>query len=1057
VDGAPPADGAVADLAADAPASAGPLSVTRTRAEYRENPVGIDVARPRLDWLLTSAIRDQRQTAYEILVATTAAGLQEGRGDLWATGKVASDQSIQVLYEGQPLQARQRAWWKVRAWDKDGVPSAWSAPAFWEMGLLAATDWKAKWIASPAPATGLDAAGVSWIWFPEGEPLTAAPAGDRYFRRTFAIPAGVTVRAATCTLAADNELELFVNGTRVGAATDWHDVRAFDVRALLTAGTNVLAVRARNVDGPAGLAVSLAVTFAAGAPLTVVTNQAWRASNAVAAGWQAPAYDDTTWQASKELTAFGGAPWGRPGGGSPPAYLRAPFVAKAGVTRARVHATALGLYELWLNGARVGDDRLTPGWTDYRKRVQVQTYDVTSLVTAGDNALGAILADGWYGGKVGFAGRGHFFGDAPNRLLAQLEIDYADGTRQTVASDGTWKAGDGPILAADLLDGETYDARLEIPGWATAGFADAAWAGALVLGDASARRLVADATAGVRVTQELVPTSVKELRPGVFIFDLAQNMVGWTRLRAQATAGATVTLRFAEVLNADGSLYTTNLRGARATDTYTFRGGAVETFEPRFTTHGFRYVELAGDTAALAAKPGLTTLTGIVAHSATPPTGELATSSSMIDRLQSNIVWGQRGNFVSVPTDCPQRDERLGWMGDAQIFARTSTFNMDVASFFTKWMRDVVDAQQASGAFSETSPNPGFVGVGTPAWGDAGVIVPWTMYLAYGDTRILDEHYAAMAKWIDYVRRANPNFLWLQQRGSNYGDWLSIDANSEQDKDIVSTAFYAHSVDLMARAARVLGKDADAQTYGALLASIKDAFNKAYVGANGALAGGKQTSYTLALRFDLLPANLRAAAAKLLADDVVKRGHLSTGFIGVAHLLPALTSEGKLDVAYQLLETDTYPSWLYEIKRGATTIWERWDGITAAGGFQDPGMNSFNHYSFGAVGEWMYSTIAGIELDEARPAFKHVIIRPRPGGSLTSGRGSLLSSYGRIATDWTLAANVFTLSVTVPVNATASVYLPFSNDVRRDGAAATPDADGSYRLGSGTYVFTAAR
>jgi alpha-L-rhamnosidase len=568
---------------------------------------------------------------------------------------------------------------------------------------------------------------------------------------------------------------------------------------------------------------------------------------------------------------------------------------------------------------------------------------------------------------------------------------------------------------------------------------------------ATTRRLVADSTAGVQVTEELKAATMNEVKPGTFIFDLKQNMVGWARLRVQGSAGATATLRFGEVLNPDGTLYTENLRAAKATDTYTLRGGAEEIYEPRFTFHGFRYVELTGNVM----RPTVASITGIVAHSAMPVTGTFTTSSALVNQLQSNIVWGQRGNFVSVPTDCPQRDERLGWMGDALIFARTATFNTDVASFYTKWLRDVDEAQSSAGVFANVSPMVPGNASGSPAWSDAGVIIPWTVYLAYGDTRILEEHYPAMVRWIEHVRGANPNLLWQMQRGNDYGDWLSI--ADDTDKELLATAFFAHSVDLVSRAAKVLKNETDATKYAMLFSSIKDAFDRAYVGADSKIKSDTQTAYALALRFGLLPDAQRGPAAKFLADNVARHtNHLSTGFVGVSHLLPALTSQGNFDLAYQLLNSDTYPSWGYEIRKGATTIWERWDGIKTDGTFQTPTMNSFNHYSFGSVGEWMYSVVAGIELDESQPGFKQFKIRPHPGGGLTSASGKLESIHGTIVSDWKIEAGMLTLKVQIPVNTSAVVYLPWNKNVLESGAPPPPPAaDGGYALGSGSYVFTA--
>jgi alpha-L-rhamnosidase len=1040
--------------AGDGAARPGGLAIGRVRVEYRTNPIGIDVAKPRFDWVLASERRGEKQTAYQILVAASADALAADRGDLWDSGKVASDQTAQVVYGGKALATRQRAWWKVRAWDRDDVASAWSAAAFWELGLGAA-DLQAKWITGASTAPSLS--GARWIWFSEGDPTVSVPAATRYLRKPFTVTGAAPISRATLVITADDELELFVNGTSLGTYTQWQSLKVLDLTSRLTPGANAIAVRAVNgVAGPAGVIARLTIERGAGAATTdVVSDASWKASTTAPAGWQSTAFDDAAWSAAREAAPFGGGPWGSPSAAASPTYLRKRF--SAGKPKsARLYATALGVYELWLNGKRVGNDYLTPGFTDYRKRLQVQAYDVTDLIKEGDNAVGAILADGWFNGKYFVFGRGDFYGAGPDRLLVQLEVEQQDGTRVVVGTDAAgqaaWKQSAGPIVAADILDGETYDARRELGDWSGAAFDDAGWAAALPYADATPRLLVGDVTDHIQKTQEIRPAAVTERPGGVFIYDVGQNMVGWARLRVTGPAGAVIQLRFGEVLNRDGSLYTENLRSARATDTYTLRGGAEEVWEPRFTTHGFRYVELSGDTARLSAKPGGSTVTGIVVQSRLATTGTFTTSDALTNQLQSNVMWGQRGNFVSVPTDCPQRDERQGWMGDAQVFARTATFNMDVASFFTKWVRDTRDGQTSDGAFPEIAPNPDW-NKGTPAWGDAGVIVPWTVYLAYGDTRILEEQYPAMTAWVEYVRRANTNLLWQKSRGSDYGDWLSI--NADTDKEVLATAFFAHSADLVARAAKVLGKADDAAKYAALFEAIKKAFATAYVGADGAVRGDTQTAYALALRFGLLPDAARAAAAKRLADDVARKGVLTTGFIGVAHLLPALTLAGRTDLAYALLQNDRYPSWLYSIKKGATTIWERWDGIRENGDFQTPSMNSFNHYSFGSVGEWMYATVAGLDLDEQAPGYKHILIAPRPGGTLTSASAKLETIRGLVTTDWSLSGKVFKLTVSIPANTTASVALPYAKNVLQDGAAVQAQADGTYAVGSGTYEFTA--
>jgi len=607
--------------------------------------------------------------------------------------------------------------------------------------------------------------------------------------------------------------------------------------------------------------------------------------------------------------------------------------------------------------------------------------------------------------------------------------------------------------------GESYDARDEMPGWSEPGFDDSAWyvVKAEEIGDA---KLVAQPDESIRVTEELEAKTVTEPEEGVYVFDMGKNMVGRVRLKVQGEAGTEITLRHAEALNPDGTLYTTNLRAARATDHYVLRGGGEETYEPRFTFHGFRYVEVTG----YPGEPPLGAVTGRVVHSATPPTGFFECSNPMVNELQENILWGQRGNFLSVPTDCPQRDERLGWMGDAQIFVRTASFNMDVAAFFEKWMTDVEDAQSREGAFPDVAPlltGSGLMDLsrGAPAWGDAGIIVPWTIYRTYDDTRIVERHYDAMARWMDYLHEANPDLIRKNRMGNNYGDWLSPEGD-HTPKHLLATAYWAHDAKLMAEMAEATGRREDAKDYGDLNERIKDAFNETFVSPDGRIEGDTQTCYLLALHMGLLPEDLRPAAAEHLVRTIEREDwHLSTGFVGVGYLCPVLTEAGRTDVAYRLLLNETYPSWGYTIKNGATTIWERWDGWTEENGFQSPNMNSFNHYSLGSVGEWLYRYVAGIDL--ASPGYGRILIRPRPGG-LSHARGEYDSVRGRISSSWKIEGARFTLEVLVPPNTTATVHVPCA-DVS-EGGGSVDEADGVELLradegetvlsvGSGRYEF----
>lgn len=1008
----------------------GDVTVKDLRCEYRVNPLGIDVVKPRLSWVLESNGRGQKQTAYQVLVAAGAEDLKSDLGSLWDSGKVESDRSTHVAYRGLPLTSRTCCYWKVRIWDKDGQVSAWSEPAYWTMGLLEPADWQAKWIGydMPPPAsynlTGaepdkIDLGDCTWVWFPENDPRKSAPIGTRYFRGIIELPPAKDVRRARLALLADNEAHVYVNAHDAGKATAWNEVTTLDVTEHLHAGKNIVAIAAKNVGdapNPAAIIGKLLMEFETSEQVPVLIDGNWKVSNTEQQDWRRLDFDDSGWPTAKEVVQYGEQPWGKVSQTAlvlpPPAYLRNAFWVNQPIERATVYATALGLYELHINGKRVGEDYFTPGWTDYSTRVYYQTYDVTDLVDKGLNAIGGILADGWYAGYIGFGHNREHYGSKP-RLFVQLEIEHTDGTRTTIVTNRSWRAAYGPHLEADFLMGETYDARRYMPRWDKVGFNDAAWDLVNVTKDVPGK---IEAYPGVTVQKqiEIEPVEITEPKEGMYVFDLGQNFAGWARLKVNGKAGTKVVLRFAEVLNPDGTIYTTNLRAARCTDTYILNGSGTEVWEPRFTYHGFRYVEVTG----YPGKPGRDAVTGIVVHSDTSHTGRFECSNPMVNQLASNIVWSQRSNFIEVPTDCPQRDERLGWTGDAQIFIRTATYNMDVAAFFTKWLIDLEDAQTEQGAFPDVAPQKVAMGSGVPAWGDAGVICPWTIYRAYGDKRIIEKHYDAMKAWIAYLKKNSKELL---RPAYGYGDWVAVGSNTP--KDVIATAYFAYSTRLVSKMAAVIGKDEDAQQYEELFQQIREAFNEAYVSEDGKIKGDTQTCYCLALYFDLLSQDKRELATKHLIEALRRKDwHLSTGFVGLSYLLPTLTETGHLDIAYRLLNNDTFPSWGYSIKHGATTIWERWDGWTKEKGFQDPGMNSFNHYAFGSVGRWLFGTVAGIDTQE--PGYKDIIIRPRLGGGLTHARASYDSIHGEIVSDWEIDGDEFTLHVTIPANTTATVYVP---------------------------------
>ncbi|WP_167608285.1 glycoside hydrolase family 78 protein [Maribellus sediminis] len=865
--------------------------------EYHENPIGIDVVQPRLSWQLQSTENDVLQTAYQIRVAGSEKALN-GKKLIWDSGKIESDQSVNVVYNGPAIKSMERAWWQVRVWDNKNKLSKWSEPAYWEMGILEPAQWTASWITSRDP--------------------------------------------------------------------------------------------------------------------------------------------------EKSKTSL------------PVHYLRSEFKLGKTVESARLYVSAQGLYEMFINGKKVGDQLFTPGWTSYENRIQYQTYDVTDLLKA-DNAIAAKLGDGWFRGFIGFSGQRNYYGDEL-ALIAQLQITYKDGSSETINSDGSWKVNNGPIVESDIYNGELYDANLEIPGWNKPGFSDGNWSSATSV-DVSKDLLVAPQGSPVKAVEELKPIAQMTTPKGEMVYDMGQNMVGWLRINLKGEKGDTVRIKFAEVLDKEGNFYTANLRSAKATDTYIFGESGEITYEPSFTFHGFRFVQLIGVKTA----PALEDLTGVVIYSDMPSTGSFECSDPLINQLQHNIRWGQKGNFLDVPTDCPQRDERLGWTGDAQAFSMTAGFNFNVAPFYTKWEKDVALDQQENGRVPHVVPDVLNGNGGATGWADVVAIIPWTVYKIYGDQRILEESYPAITKWIGYMNgRAGDDHLWTGD--SHFGDWLAF-ATTRSDypgatteKDLIATAYFYYTTSLTAKIAGILGKNSDQQYYEQLAANIKKAFVAEFVTPNGRLVSHTQTAYVLALSFGLIPEDRIEKAAEYLAKDVEKFGHLTTGFLGTPLLCHTLSSIGRDDLAFMLLNRKQYPSWLYPVTQGATTIWERWDGQKPDGSFQDVGMNSFNHYAYGAIGEWLYSRVAGIKIDEAHPGYKHFILAPHPGGGLTYVKATFESVYGQIVSDWKIENGEMVYNVEIPANTTASVVLPNAG-----GAALQTNTKAEQQrvgddlemlLGSGKYSFS---
>jgi alpha-L-rhamnosidase len=750
--------------------------------------------------------------------------------------------------------------------------------------------------------------------------------------------------------------------------------------------------------------------------------------------------------------------------------LRKEFLLKGDIASARVYVTSHGLYEMELNGKKVGDQLFTPGWTAYDRRIQYQTYDVTTLLQSGPNAIGVFLGDGWYRGFLGFNGQRNIYGKTL-ALCLQLEITYRDGRSEQVISDESWLSSTGPILSSDIYNGEIYDSRLEKKGWSKAGYGAQGWSAVRVIPTPSVN-LVAPEGPPVRRMEELKPQRIFKTPKGELVADFGQIMTGWGRIKVNGHSGDRIILTHFEVLDSEGNVYLKNLRAARQRDEFILDNRNNQIFEPHFTFHGFRYVQVEGYPGELSADK----MTGIVIHSDYTPSGTFYCSDSLINRLQHNIQWSQKGNFVDVPTDCPQRDERLGWTGDAQVFARTACFNGDVASFYTKWLKDLALDQKPSGAVPFVIPNVldkdnPTSNVASAAWADAAVIVPWTVYLCYGDLRLLEQQYPSMRAWVEYMAgRVGEKNIWSAD--FTFGDWLAYaTTNSDYpgattDKDLICQAYFIHSTDLLQRSAALLGKSDDAARYMELKQKSIQAFRNEFVTPNGRLASNTQTAYSLALVFDLLPNEQRPAAARRLTEDVHRFGHLTTGFVGTPLLCHVLSTYNYLDEAFMLLMRKTYPSWLYPITHDATTIWERWDGIKADGSFQDAGMNSFNHYAYGAIGDWLYRVVAGIEIDPEQPGYKHVLFQPHPGGGLNSAGAELRSVYGIVACEWKIMDGQMQIHLTVPANTTAKAMLPNALlTAVKEGKNSLDRVDGVHSaeqrgenveivMGSGHYTFT---
>jgi len=1059
--------------------------------ENRVEPIGIGEKAPRLSWTLIQTdtrLRGLKQMAYRVEIASSLGRLLSDQADLWDTGKVGSELTHDLVYAGNPLTSREDCFWRVKVWDQDTHESGWSQPAHWSMGLLEQREWKAQWIGldTPRPTDGSALSEtqqdhfkqISWI--KADLPISKDTPLYAYLRRSFSIPANDTVSKASFIFTADQNASISINGITITSVHRIQRARIVDVTPYLKPGLNVIGLLVNQEDGyPPAAVGELSVTLGSGKSLQIQTDAQWCWNTELIKGWDTPYVSADKWPST--VIIMQRSPWGTPDDATlylPPApFLRKNFEVSKPISKATLYATALGLYELHLNGERIGRDYLTPGWTDYSSRLQYQTYDITQHIAQGSNTLGAILGSGWFAGTLAYTGRDHVYGGTP-RFAAQLEIDYKDGSRETITTDGTWKAKVSSVIYADLYQGSSIDLTQLDSNWSNPGYDASHWltpslgwnavgynpktekplpGKKLILANLPQVLEAANAEP-IRITEELSPLHITRTQSGAYIIDFGQNLVGWIKFKTQGNRGQKVVVRHAEMLNPNGTIYTSNLRGANATDYYTLSGNN-DTLEPLFTIHGFRYAEITGLSNPILPSD----IHAEVAHNVMERTGDFSCSDPRVNQLYHNIIWGQKGNYVEVPTDCPQRDERMGWTGDTGFFVRTATYNYNVKPFIERWLTTLItDEQNENGIFPNVAPiaSKGDQSAST-AWGDVALTGTYNLWHVYGDTRIIERHFDSLTRYMGFLQAHTINGI---THVGGFGDWVNLGGGATAE--VMDTSYYIYLCDLMAQMATAIHKPQYADFYMFLKERSLDSFKTNLLLPDGQIKGSSQTAYALAFTMNLLPdAMIEKSTSQFLGSIKKFDWHLATGFIGTPRLLPALHNAGLNDIAYKLLLQDTYPSWLYQVKLGATTMWERWDGWTKEKGFQTIGMNSFNHYAFGSVGEFLYRYVAGI--DTEGEGYKTIKVAPYPGPGLTSARATYQAVTGLISSDWSISSGTLSLEVKIPANTIGHIRIPTTNAsaVLESGKAVDSadsvkvlhhDSEALYiEVKSGSYRFTA--
>ncbi|KRF16866.1 family 78 glycoside hydrolase catalytic domain [Nocardioides sp. Soil796] len=1028
------------------------LRVGTLEVEHQATPLGIDAAHPRFGWELSASGNGAEQSAYEIVVST-----RSGRPEqIWDSGKVTSSRSVDVVYDGPALESRTRYSWQVRVWDAGGKASPWSAPARFETAFLDPEEFEGDWIGAQDELPKPSFEGASWIWFPAGKPSDSAPVGNRFFRTSFEVPAGQAIDTAEMQLTADDSFTLYVNGAEIVRSPRvqdaWRTATIVDIAAHLQPGRNVIAIEAVNAQpGPAGLLASLKVTVGgAGDPLRIVTDDTWVSSETAADGWQQSGFDDSAWPHALVGAAYGSGPWGSSVtvATPPEPLLRREFATDKPIASARAYVSGLGYYKLFVNGQRIGDHELDPGFTVYDKTVLYATYDVTDVLRSGDNAVGVSLGRGYYAMTRPDEWMTSPWHGEP-KLKLQLDITYEDGTSTRVVSDDSWKLADGPTRTESLWFGETYDARLELPGWTGPGYDDASWRAARSV-SAPEGTLTAQMFPPIKVTEPLQVGTVTSPRSGIHVYDFTSPTAGWAKVAVSGPAGAEVKITYGEKLRADGTVDNSGAFGmAMQAYTYILNGEGVETYRPSYSYAGFRYLQVE-----VPAGVEVESVAGERVHSAVPTTGDFHSSSGLLNRYQAAQANTILNNLHSVPTDTPMYEKRP-YTADGQLISDSAIANFDVQEFYANWMRAHRDDLTPEGTLGHTVP--GTVGgkqVVDPVWSASYVLVNWDLYWYYGDTRAIADNYDSMKAWLDHFERdvAKTNGIYT---GFSYGDWLAPGAaNPPEGTRLTGTAYLHMTATAMAKMATALGHDADAEHFTDFASSLADAINATfYDESEGAYyddpaAGYRQTSNLFPLSLGIVPQEHRKTVIANLVKDIKDRGvHLNTGALGTKIILPVLTDLGYGELAYDVATNPTYPGWGYWFEElGATTMWEEWQESS----------RSHQHAFLGTVDDWLYQRVAGIE--PAAPGYSAVRIKPYPVGDLKNASAHVSSPLGRVGSSWRRNRDHFTLRAEVPVGASGDIYVP-SPDRRSvkapKGATFVGMEDGyaRFEVGSGRYAF----